>query len=191
MIPTSPNCPHTSGVMIIPMILMLIWYPQRMLGTATKISTSAALTAEIEMSQGQLNISTDAKCPECDAPVKLSMELDGQISVPCPEEGCETKSGIIGNKCSGCNKEFPSRFNCQSCNTNIPYVDTIPDTEAWYLITYARISTLRGENAPAYLDNACVTSNLILSLTQSVIITACIRVVVVVRYTDTEHKYPV
>ena len=83
--------------MIIPMILMLIWYPQRMLGTATKISTSAALTAEIEMSQGQLNISTDAKCPECDAPVKLSMELDGQISVPCPEEGCETKSGIIGN----------------------------------------------------------------------------------------------
>ena len=120
-----------SGVMIIPMILMLIWYPQRMLGTATKISTSAALTAEIEMSQGQLNISTDAKCPECDAPVKLSMELDGQISVPCPEEGCETKSGIIGSKCPGCNKEFPSRFNCQSCNTNIPYVDTIPDTEAW------------------------------------------------------------
>ena len=120
-----------TGVMLIPLILMLIWYPQRMLGTGSKISTSAALTAEIEMKQEQLNISTDAKCPECSAPVKLSMELDGQISVPCPEEGCESKSGIIGSICSGCNKEFPSRFNCQSCNTNIPYVDTIPDTEAW------------------------------------------------------------
>jgi hypothetical protein len=102
-----------------------------MLGTTSKISTSAALTAEIEMKQEQLNISTDAKCPECNASVSLTMELDGQISVPCPEEGCETKSGIIGSICSGCNKEFPSRFNCQSCNTNIPYVDTIPDTEAW------------------------------------------------------------
>ena len=48
-----------SGIIIVPLFLMIIWYPQRMLGTATKISTSAALTAEIEMSQGQLNISTD------------------------------------------------------------------------------------------------------------------------------------
>ena len=120
-----------SGVIVVPLILMIIWYPQRMLGTTTKISTSAALTAEIEMSQGELNISTDAKCPECSAPVKLSMELDGQISVPCPEAGCESRTGMIGTVCQGCDKEFPSRFNCQSCNTNIPYVDTIPDTEAW------------------------------------------------------------
>ena len=34
-----------TGVMLIPLILMLIWYPQRMLGTGTKISTSAALTS--------------------------------------------------------------------------------------------------------------------------------------------------
>ena len=120
-----------TGIIIIPLFLMVIWYPQRMLGTATKISTSAALTAEIEMSQGQLNITTDAKCPECDAPVKLTMEMDGQISVPCSNEGCETFSGVIGSICSGCEKEFPSRFNCQTCNTNIPYIDTIPDSEAW------------------------------------------------------------
>ena len=66
--------------------------PTKNAGTATKISTSAALTAEIEMSQGQLNITTDAKCPECDAPVKYVMEMDGQISVPCSNEGCETFS---------------------------------------------------------------------------------------------------
>ena len=66
------------------------------------------------------------------------MELDGQISVPCPEAGCESRTGMIGTVCQGCDKEFPSRFNCQSCNTNIPYVDTIPDTEAGDVLTPAR-----------------------------------------------------
>ncbi len=121
----------TTGFLVIPLTVLLIWYPQRMLGTNTKISTSAALSAEIELSQGQLNIATDAKCPECAAPVEITMEMDGQISVPCPEAGCEEQNGIIGSICSGCDKEFPSRFNCQSCNTNIPYIDTIPDSEAW------------------------------------------------------------
>ena len=120
-----------SGIIVVPLILMIIWYPQRMLGTTTKISTSAALTAEIEMSQGELKITTEAKCPECNAPVAINMAMDGQVSVPCPEPGCEARNGVIGTICAGCNKEFPSRFNCQSCNTNIPYVDTIPDSEAW------------------------------------------------------------
>mgnify|MGYP005720426131 FL=1 len=120
-----------SGIIVVPLILMIIWYPQRMLGTTTKISTSAALTAEIEMSQGELKITTEAKCPECNAPVTINMAMDGQVSVPCPEPGCEARNGVIGTICAGCNKEFPSRFNCQSCNTNIPYVDTIPDSEAW------------------------------------------------------------
>jgi len=120
-----------SGIMVVPLVLMLIWYPQKILGTGTKISTSAALTAEIEMNQEQLTIATDAKCPECGVQVELTMELDGQITVPCPEKGCENKSGIIGTICSGCNIELPARFNCQSCNTNIPYLDTIPDSEAW------------------------------------------------------------
>tara|TARA_Y100001978_G_scaffold30571_1_gene26328 strand:+ start:144 stop:1268 length:1125 start_codon:yes stop_codon:yes gene_type:complete len=120
-----------SGIIVVPLILMIIWYPQRMLGDNARISTSAALTAEIEMKQGQLNIITDAKCPECAVPIEIKMEMDGQILVPCPEHGCETFSGVIGSVCSGCDKEFPSRFDCQSCNTNIPYVDTIPDSEAW------------------------------------------------------------
>jgi len=119
-----------TGIMVIPFLIMTIWYPQRMLGEDTKVSTSAALTAEIEMQQGKLNISTDAKCPECSEPVKIAMELDGQISVPCNTEVCNTL-GVIGSKCQTCGQEHPSRFNCISCNVNIPYVDTIPDTEAW------------------------------------------------------------
>jgi hypothetical protein len=120
----------TSGILVIPLFLGLIWYPQRMLGITTKISTSAALTAEIEMQQGQLNLATDAKCPECSAAVEVSLQLDGQIAVPCKNPACET-FGVIGSVCLTCGEEHPSRFNCQSCNTNIPYVDTIPDMEAW------------------------------------------------------------
>ena len=119
-----------SGIMVIPLFLGLIWYPQRILGVTTKISTSAALTAEIEMQQGELNLTTDAKCPECSAAVEVSLQLDGQISVPCENPACET-FGVIGSVCPTCGDEHPSRFNCQSCNTNIPYIDTIPDTEAW------------------------------------------------------------
>ena len=120
----------TSGILVIPLFLGLIWYPQRMLGITTKISTSAALTAEIEMQQGLLNLATDAKCPECSAAVEVSLQLDGQIAVPCKNPACET-FGVIGSVCLTCGEEHPSRFNCQSCNTNIPYVDTIPDMEAW------------------------------------------------------------
>ena len=119
-----------SGIMVVPLFLGLIWYPQRILGVSTKISTSAALTAEIEMQQGELNLATDAKCPECSAAVEISLQLDGQISVPCENPACET-FGVIGSVCLTCGDEHPSRFNCQSCNTNIPYIDTIPDTEAW------------------------------------------------------------
>jgi len=119
-----------SGIMVIPLFLGLIWYPQRILGVTTKISTSAALTAEIEMQQGELNLAADAKCPECSAAVEISLQLDGQISVPCENPACET-FGVIGSVCLTCGDEHPSRFNCQSCNTNIPYIDTIPDTEAW------------------------------------------------------------
>ena len=119
-----------SGIMVIPLFLGLIWYPQRILGVTTKISTSAALTAEIEMQQGELNLTTDAKCPECSAAVEVSLQLDGQISVPCKNPACET-FGVIGSVCLTCGDEHPSRFNWQSCNTNIPYIDTIPDTEAW------------------------------------------------------------
>ncbi len=119
-----------SGIIIVPQIVMITWYPQRLLGDKIKISTSAALTAEIEMSQGEINLSADAKCPECEAPVKIAFELDGQISVPCSSSTCNT-FGIIGTKCKKCSSEHPSRFTCAQCDTSIPYVDTIPDSEAW------------------------------------------------------------
>ena len=119
-----------TGMLLIPMLVLIIWYPQRMLGDNTKISTAAALTAEIEMSQGELTIKTEAKCPECAEHVKVSVELDGRLSVPCANSTC-VAMGIVGTECETCGELFPARFDCISCGVNVPYVDCIPDSEAW------------------------------------------------------------
>ncbi len=120
-----------SGLLIVPVFMLLIWYPQRMLGSDARISTTAAITAEIEMKQGILKIDETAKCPECDAKVELSRETDGQISVPCKSENCDSIFGVIGTICNICNEKFPSRFECTSCGVNSPYIDCVPDLEAW------------------------------------------------------------
>ena len=119
-----------TGMLLIPTLVLVIWYPQRMLGDNTKISTAAALTAEIEMSQGELTIKTKAECPECSEYVKVSIELDGRLSVPCGSPNCDTM-GIVGTECEKCSEPFPARFDCTSCGVNVPYVDCIPDSEAW------------------------------------------------------------
>ena len=147
-----------TGVFLIPMLVLVIWYPQRMLGDNTKISTAAALTAEIEMSQGELTIKTEAKCPECSEYVKVSIELDGRLSVPCGSPTCDTM-GIVGTECEKCNEPFPARFDCISCGVNIPYVDCILIRRLGKLFIKKRedFPTLREDDKLAYLDNACVT----------------------------------
>ena len=120
-----------SGLLIVPVFMLLMWYPQRMLGSEVRISTTAAITAEIELAQGDFKIQDDAKCPECDADVELERESDGQLSVPCATETCTNQSGIIGTVCNICKDKFPTRFECKSCGVNLPYIDCVPDLEAW------------------------------------------------------------
>ncbi len=120
-----------SGLLIVPVFMLLIWYPQRMLGSDARISTTAAITAEIEMKQGGLKIEEVAKCPECDEKVELARETDGRISVPCQSESCKSVFGIIGTVCNICKNKFPSRFECNACGINSPYIDCVPDLEAW------------------------------------------------------------
>ena len=120
-----------SGLLIVPVFMLLMWYPQRMLGSEVRISTTAAITAEIELAQGNLKIEEEAKCPECDEVVELHRESDGQITVPCATEACTEQTGIIGTKCNVCKEKFPTRFECKSCGVNLPYIDCVPDLEAW------------------------------------------------------------
>jgi len=119
-----------SGVLIVPVFMLLVWYPQRMLGSDARISTTAAITAEIELKQGNLIIANDAKCAECGENVEIMRESNGQISVPCSSEGCIT-FGIIGTACTLCKVKYPTRFECKSCGANLPFIDCVPDMEAW------------------------------------------------------------
>ncbi len=119
-----------TGILIVPMFMLLMWYPQRMLGSDARISTTAAITAEIELKQGQLTIADDANCAECGEKVEIMRAVDGQISVECSTNGCTT-FGVIGTVCSTCQEKFPTRFDCKSCGANLPFIDCIPDMEAW------------------------------------------------------------
>ena len=119
-----------TGVLIVPMFMLLMWYPQRMLGSDARISTTAAITAEIELKQGQLTISEDANCAECGEKVEIMRAVDGQISVACSTDGCKT-FGVIGTVCPTCQEKIPTRFDCKSCGANLPFIDCIPDMEAW------------------------------------------------------------
>ena len=122
------------GIASIPVLLVILWYPQRMLGVGAVIQTRAARYAEEEL---LLQTNTIEKkqnilgtCASCHSESKLRREEDGTISHPCLKISCRT-SVKIGTACSSCSTELPSRFECQQCGTNAPALDYFPNNEAW------------------------------------------------------------
>jgi len=129
------------GSLSVPALMIVLWYPQRMLGVTTTIQTKAARSAERELllengtdeSNGLLESNTKkltAACPECGFDSKLSRLDDGSIAHPCQKEGC-TSLVVVGAKCTKCNTNMPSRIDCMHCGVNAPVLDYFPNTEAW------------------------------------------------------------
>ena len=120
-----------SGSISIPLFMVLIWYPQRMLGTDAQVQTRAAINAQIELDgKGVSQAGDESQCPECEAPVDISRNADGDIIVPCPTEGCSAKN-LIGTTCPLCSVKTPTRFACPKCGMNAPALDYLSDVEAW------------------------------------------------------------
>ena len=120
-----------SGSISIPLFMVLIWYPQRMLGTDAQVQTRAAINAQIELDgKGVSQDGHESQCPECEAPVDISRNADGDIIVPCPTEGCSAKN-LIGTTCPLCSVKTPTRFACPKCGMNAPALDYLSDVEAW------------------------------------------------------------
>ena len=121
-----------SGLLIIPMFMWIVWFPQRMLGDNTRVRTKAAVLAEADLlGEGSVGkAASQANCPECDAPQQISLNSSGEITMPCPVSGC-TASGIIGSECSKCGESIPTRHSCDSCGVNAPVIEYLPDMEAW------------------------------------------------------------
>ena len=120
-----------TGLLSLPIFLMMIWYPHRMLGTDVRVTTKAAIRAENQMKENLVEVkSSSSICPECESSVPIHRDKHGQIRVPCPKKGC-SGADIVGKKCSMCKTKIPSRFDCPNCGINAPVLDYISDTEAW------------------------------------------------------------
>tara|TARA_Y100000766_G_scaffold30711_1_gene21417 strand:- start:16845 stop:17978 length:1134 start_codon:yes stop_codon:yes gene_type:complete len=120
-----------SGGLSIPLFMMLIWYPQRMLGTDAQVQTRAAINAKMELDgKDGIQQAHEAQCPECETPVAISRNKDGQILLPCPTVDCSAKN-LIGTTCKLCSVATPTRYECPNCGMNAPALDYISDVEAW------------------------------------------------------------
>lgn len=130
------------GSITIPLLMTILWYPQRMLGTTATIQTKAARIAERELllESGALieddsinalgNQSKKARCADCGAESALVRLDDGSIAHPCTTPTCSTLVPI-GTTCTTCMEIMPSRMNCSSCGVNSPALDFFPNLEAW------------------------------------------------------------
>ena len=121
-----------SGILVLPAYFWVIWFPQRMLGDNTRVQTKAAFAADAELSGLGDAILGNKKstCPECETNVNIERSSSGDISIPCPSQGCQA-TGITGMPCNDCGEVMPTRFTCPGCEINAPALDFLPDTEAW------------------------------------------------------------
>lgn len=120
-----------TGLPAIPILIFVLWYPQRMLGNQASVRTRAAVDASLEMSgEAPVKQKSIAACPECHAPSPLSLNNTGELTLPCRSPGCGT-SVVVGNSCAACESPMPSRIACSSCGVNAPALDYMPDQEAW------------------------------------------------------------
>lgn len=120
-----------AGVLSMPLYMGIIWYPQRMLGTGTQVTTKAAINAEREIG-GVIaaELHQDSRCPECETPMNIYRDENGIVMVPCPTAGCSNSNGV-GTECASCSTLTPSRLDCPHCGINAPVLDFLSDMEAW------------------------------------------------------------
>tara|TARA_B100000900_G_scaffold377726_1_gene361401 strand:- start:2675 stop:3745 length:1071 start_codon:yes stop_codon:yes gene_type:complete len=120
-----------TGLPAVPLLFLVLWYPQRMLGNQTRVRTRAAVDASLEMSvEGQPAKTLKAACPECGGASQVSLNKAGELAHPCLAEGCSALT-VVGTNCLSCSEPMPKRIACPSCGVNAPALDYMPDQEAW------------------------------------------------------------
>ena len=120
-----------TGLPAVPLLIFVLWYPQRMLGNQARVRTRAAVDASLEMAGETAPLkATKAACPECNAPSPIALNTKGELTHPCVAQGCSALV-VVGTKCTSCNTPMPSRIDCSACGVNAPALDFMPDQEAW------------------------------------------------------------
>jgi hypothetical protein len=119
-----------TGVPAVPVLMVVLWYPQRMLGNQAQVRTRAAVDAALEMNEESVTSSAKAACPDCGATSKLTRDASGTLTHPCAGAACSAVVAV-GTTCTACNTNMPSRLDCPSCGVNAPAINFLPDQEAW------------------------------------------------------------
>lgn len=121
-----------SGLVSIPVFMLVIWYPQRMLGQDTVVRTRAAIAAEAELAEvgNEHSQRVGSFCPECEEKVPITRSATGAIELPCQTDGC-SKTSTVGKACKSCKAAAPTRYDCPACGINAPILDFLSDVEVW------------------------------------------------------------
>ena len=117
------------GEISILFLLLIIWLPQFMLGSAEdRIQTFRA--REISGEKTHLKKKEQGKCPVCNQKTVATRDPMGEIIMPCKEEGCIGK-GKPGDGCQSCDSPIPKRVVCQNCGSNTPIGNHFGRSEVW------------------------------------------------------------
>ena len=73
-------------------------------------------------------LATEGECPSWKQ-AHQSAKMKRRTIVDCAS--LTATAEVAGEKCEGCEDNYPSRYTCKNCGVNSPVVDFIPDKEAW------------------------------------------------------------
>ena len=111
-------------------LLIVAWFPQRMLGQHAKVRTRAAHLADQGSSQKEGTVEGDLSCPSCGAPSEDLERRDGRVFVRCMNSDCDGW-GELDGICEACSTPTASRLTCVSCGLNTTVNDYLVNQEAW------------------------------------------------------------
>lgn len=118
--------------LIIGTMLVVAWFPQRMLGAGATVRTKAARFADADLHGSKQHEREEFRmdCPSCGL---VSEDLrHGAISVEqrCLVPGCDGW-GPTGTACASCERPLPSRLTCVGCGVNTPIAEFMGSKEVW------------------------------------------------------------
>ena len=118
-----------SGIMATFLLLVIVWFPEFMLGSAeVRIQSSRAREVSGEVFEPKKT--EQGKCPVCNQNTTAIQGSNGEVIIPCESDGCSGK-GEIGSECEQCGSRIPSRVICSNCGSNTPVGSHFGRVEAW------------------------------------------------------------
>ena len=111
-------------------MLLVAWYPQRMLGQHAKVRTRAAHLADQDSTINAEIVEGDLSCPSCGSKSEDLQRRDGKVFVRCMNPDCDGWGDLDGT-CDSCSTATPSRLTCVACGLNTTVMDYLVSKEAW------------------------------------------------------------